>query len=75
MKHYSFEFIQECERGGKQAQKKLFETLYAPMFRVCLRYVNQNADAEDCLMRGFLKRICQPFALKENIVCSFGSEE
>ena len=55
MKHYSFEFIQECERGGKQAQKKLFETLYAPMFRVCLRYVNQNADAEDCLMRGFLK--------------------
>ena len=25
------------------------------MFRVCLRYLSQHADAEDCLMLGFMK--------------------
>ncbi|MBK6987441.1 MAG: sigma-70 family RNA polymerase sigma factor [Bacteroidetes bacterium] len=25
------------------------------MFRICMRYVSQHADAEDCLMLGFMK--------------------
>lgn len=55
MKEFSYSFIQECENGNKQSQKILFEKLYVPMFRTCLRYVNNQSDAEDCLMRGFLK--------------------
>ncbi|MGZ4059709.1 MAG: RNA polymerase sigma factor, partial [Bacteroidia bacterium] len=26
-----------------------------PMFRTCMRYINREADAEDCMMRGFMK--------------------
>jgi RNA polymerase sigma factor (sigma-70 family) len=47
--------INRCTSGDRQAQKQLFEQLYAPMFRVCLRYLNHREDAEDCLMKGFLK--------------------
>lgn len=37
------------------AQKELFENLYAPMFRVCLRYINHVAEMEDTVMLGFMK--------------------
>lgn len=55
MKQFSFAFIKECEGGDKRAQKKLFEQLYTPMFRVCQRYVFHIPDAEDCMMNGFMK--------------------
>jgi RNA polymerase sigma factor (sigma-70 family) len=55
MKHYSEEFIADCRDGDTRKQKRLFEELYAPMFRTCLRYAGQHADAEDCLMKGFMK--------------------
>ncbi|MEO8150249.1 MAG: sigma-70 family RNA polymerase sigma factor [Bacteroidia bacterium] len=55
MKNFDRQFIQQCNNGDRKAQKQLFEMLYAPMFRVCMRYVAQQADAEDCLMRGFMK--------------------
>jgi RNA polymerase sigma factor (sigma-70 family) len=48
-------FIQQCTHGNRIAQKALFEQLYAPMLRVCLRYVGNNEDAEDCAMKGFIK--------------------
>ncbi|HEU4470999.1 MAG TPA: sigma-70 family RNA polymerase sigma factor [Flavisolibacter sp.] len=48
-------FIARCAKGNRTAQKQLFEHLYAPMFRVCMRYLNHKEDAEDCLMKGFLK--------------------
>ena len=48
-------FIERCIKGDSKNQKQLFEQLYAPMFRVCLRYINHKEDAEDCLMKGFLK--------------------
>ena len=49
------QFITDCKKGNPKAQKRLFELLYAPLYRVCLRYVNHREDAEDCLMKGFLK--------------------
>ena len=55
MKHFSHEFIEACRKGDSAKQKELFESLYAPMFRVCHRYAGQHADAEDCLMKGFMK--------------------
>ncbi|MCW3083308.1 MAG: polymerase sigma-70 factor [Bacteroidetes bacterium] len=55
MKLFSETFINDCHKADKKAQKQLFEQLYAPMFRICMRYVGREADAEDCLMRGFMK--------------------
>ena len=49
------QFITNCTKGDPTSQKQLFEQLYAPLYRVCLRYVNHREDAEDCLMKGFLK--------------------
>lgn len=49
------DFVNRCRNAEKAAQKKLFEKLYAPMYRVCFRYTGIQADAEDCLMRGFMK--------------------
>lgn len=48
-------FIGKCAIGDRAAQKAFFERLFAPMFRVCLRYVGHNEDAEDCTMKGFVK--------------------
>jgi RNA polymerase sigma-70 factor (ECF subfamily) len=48
-------FIKRCRKGDPVAQKHLFEKLYAPMYRLCFRYVGQQAEAEDCLMKGFMK--------------------
>ncbi len=48
-------FIAKCKKGDRAAQKMLFEKLYAPMYRVCFRYIGKQADAEDCLMKGFMK--------------------
>ncbi len=55
MKLFSESFINDCRKADKKAQKLLFEQLYAPMFRICMRYVGRETDAEDCLMRGFMK--------------------
>lgn len=49
------QFVTLCKKGNSKAQKQLFEQLYAPMYRVCLRYMNHKEDAEDSLMKGFLK--------------------
>ena len=48
-------FVSRCKNGDARAQKQLFELLFAPMYRVCLRYLNHKEDAEDCLMKGFMK--------------------
>lgn len=48
-------FVHDCASGNRAAQKAFFEQLFAPMFRVCLRYVSHNHDAEDCTMKGFVK--------------------
>jgi len=47
--------IEKCIKGQIVAQKQLFHEMYAPMFRVCFRYVGQREDSEDCLMKGFQK--------------------
>lgn len=48
-------FVHLCRNGDAKAQKQLFEMLFAPMYRVCLRYLNHKEDAEDCMMKGFMK--------------------
>jgi RNA polymerase sigma-70 factor (ECF subfamily) len=44
-----------CIEGDQRAQQKLFE-MYAPkMMGVCLRYMKDQAQAEDVLQDGFVK--------------------
>lgn len=52
---FSQEFTEQCKKANQKAQKTLFEKLYASMYRVCLRYVGRQLEAEDCVMRGFMK--------------------
>ena len=49
------DFINKCKKADRAAQKMLFEKLYAPMYRVCYRYLGKQAEAEDCLMKAFMK--------------------
>lgn len=49
------EIIQNCIRGHRDSQSKLYQ-LYAPgMFVVCQRYAHSREDAEDILQEGFIK--------------------
>lgn len=49
------ETIQQCIRGNRDAQNKLYQ-LFAPgMFVVCQRYAQSREDAEDILQEGFIK--------------------
>ncbi|MBK0404815.1 sigma-70 family RNA polymerase sigma factor [Adhaeribacter sp. BT258] len=52
---FSKEFTSRCQKEDQKAQKELFEKLYAPMYRVCFRYIGRQAEAEDCLMKAFMK--------------------
>lgn len=49
------QLIEQCQRGNAFAQKRLFDRYANRMYRVCLRYVRHEQDAEEVLMTGFLK--------------------
>lgn len=49
------ELIQACQKGDRKAQKQLYERLAAKMFGVCRRYIRNEADVEDTLLKGFFK--------------------
>lgn len=55
MKHFTAAFVKLCKKGDRQAQRQLFETLYASMFRVSQRYIPQHTEAEDCTMRALMR--------------------
>ncbi len=47
--------IDECIKGKREAQKKLYDVLAAKMFGVSLRYAANKEEAEDILQDGFIK--------------------
>jgi len=47
--------IEQCQRGNAFAQKRLFDRYANRFYRVCLRYVRNEQEAEEVLMNGFLK--------------------
>jgi len=49
------EIIESCLSGNQFAQKRLYELFVKSMFRLCRRYVENEQDAEEVLMNGFLK--------------------
>ena len=49
------EIIEKCKRKERKAQNILFHK-YAPLFKsICMRYMKNEVDAEDALVKGFYK--------------------
>lgn len=49
------QLIEGCVKQDRKAQQMLYERFSPGMFTVCLRYVRETAEAEDVLVKGFMK--------------------
>ncbi|MEO1253326.1 MAG: sigma-70 family RNA polymerase sigma factor [Bacteroidota bacterium] len=49
------ELIEKSKSGDRRAQQALYQKMTIPMMGVCLRYMNNQEDAEDVLLEGFYK--------------------
>ena len=49
------DLIRGCIEGDRQMQKELYARFAPKMYAVCLRYANNNNDAQDLLQEGFIK--------------------
>lgn len=47
--------IEKCRAGDQKAQKEVYERFAGRMFRLCLRYLKQEMEAEDAVVEGFVK--------------------
>jgi len=47
--------IKGCAKNNPMSQKELYDTFSGKMFGVCLRYSNNQEDAQDILQDGFVK--------------------
>ena len=47
--------IQDCIKGDRSAQGRLYQLYATKMLRVCLRYAKNKEEAEDILQEGFIK--------------------
>ena len=46
--------VEECRKGSRSAQKKLYDVLSPKMFALCIRYMGDKESAEDVLQDGFV---------------------
>ncbi|MBC8153361.1 MAG: RNA polymerase sigma factor [Bacteroidetes bacterium] len=51
----SQQLVEQCQLGNAFAQKRLFDQYANRLFRVSVRYVRHEPDAEEVLMNAFLK--------------------
>ncbi|WP_080058746.1 RNA polymerase sigma factor [Spirosoma aerolatum] len=49
------QLVEQCQRDNAFAQKRLFDQYINRLFRVSLRYVRHEPEAEEVLMNAFLK--------------------
>jgi RNA polymerase sigma factor (sigma-70 family) len=49
------DLLESCKQGNVFAQRQLVEVYSNRLYRLCLRYVRNEFDAEEVLMNGFLK--------------------
>lgn len=49
------ELVRKCQRGNHQAQKALFDIYANRFYRLMIRYVKTQEDAEDLIMIAFTK--------------------
>lgn len=54
--HYTeADLIRGCQKGSRIHQQALYRQYYRKMLGVCMRYTNQQEDAEDVLQEAFIK--------------------
>ncbi|MXV14270.1 RNA polymerase sigma factor [Hufsiella ginkgonis] len=51
----TLEIIEDCKKGRHQAQRKLFDFFSGPLYSLCLRYMNDEAEAEDMVSQAFTR--------------------
>lgn len=47
--------IRQLKKGDRKAQKRLYEEYSSRMFGLCRRYIRNEHDAEDVMIKGFFK--------------------
>lgn len=47
--------IEGCRKKHPKSQRELYEKFSGKMFAVCLRYIKEETEAEDVLVKGFMK--------------------
>ena len=65
------EIIDQCREGSQKAQFQLYKLYYKPMFSVCMRIVNDDAEAEDVMQEAFLRAFTKIDTYKGEV--SFGA--
>jgi len=49
------QLISGCKQGKRNAQRALYDRYADRMFRLCFRYIKNEFDTEDVLIKGFMK--------------------
>jgi RNA polymerase sigma factor (sigma-70 family) len=49
------QLVADCIKQKPDAQRQLYERFKVPMYRLCLRYAGNKAEAEDMLQDGFIR--------------------
>ncbi len=65
------EIIDQCKEGSQKAQFQLYKLYYRPMFSICMRLVNNTAEAEDVMQEAFLNAFTKIDTYKGEV--SFGA--
>ncbi|KAF0237049.1 MAG: sigma-70 family RNA polymerase sigma [Prolixibacteraceae bacterium] len=65
------EIIDQCRKGSRKAQFQLYKLYYRPMFSICMRLINNTAEAEDVMQEAFLNAFTKIDAYKGEV--SFGA--
>jgi len=65
------EIIDQCREGSQKAQFQLYKLYYKPMYSVCMRIVNNTAEAEDVMQESFLNAFRNMESYKNEV--SFGA--
>ena len=47
--------IEQCKKENRKAQRQFYELYANYVFRICLRYMGNESEAEDCVSETFLK--------------------
>jgi RNA polymerase sigma factor (sigma-70 family) len=47
--------VKQCVSGDRKAQHKLYNLYAGKMYAICMRYANNQQDAQDILQDGFIK--------------------
>ena len=49
------QLVKACQKADPKAQKRVYEKYAPKMFAVCSRYLNNEMEAEDAMIEGFMK--------------------